>query len=301
MQERQGGVDGVAWVLMVVTVLAWAGSWIAMKMVVPYIGPFDFVVLRYVCGGAVLLAVALAMRRSLSMPSWWLTLAVGLTQTAAFQGMVQMALVHGGVAKVSLMAYTMPFWVVLFGWMLLGDRPTPRHWLGIALAAVGLVCVIAPWNPIGDNVSVLLGVAGGLFWGLGTVVAKRGFNRHRPDIVVFTGWQMFFGGIAMLPVALAVPQIDVVWNRQLVLGMAYIILIASAAGWLLWLIVVRRVPASVAGMSSLGTPVIAALLAWPIFGERPPPVEGLGMVLILCGLIVVARAAGRTPPRPLPV
>jgi drug/metabolite transporter (DMT)-like permease len=57
----------------------------------------------------------------------------------------------------------------------------------------------------------------------------------------------------------------------------------------------------VAGISSLGTPVIAALLAWPIFGERPPPVEGLGMILILCGLVVVARAAGRPPPRPLPV
>ncbi|CAM3502343.1 EamA family transporter [Bordetella sputigena] len=300
MKARHGAVDGVAWVLMVITVLAWAGSWIAMKMVVPYIGPFDFVVVRYVCGGAVLLAVAMATRRRLSMPSWRDTLLVGLTQTAAFQGMVQLALVHGGVAKVSLMAYTMPFWVVLFSWMVLGETPTRRHWLGIALAALGLVCIIEPWKQLGDNVSVLLGVAGGLFWGLGTVLAKRGFNRHQPDIVVFTGWQMFIGGVAMAPVALAVPQIAAVWNTQLLLGMAYIILAASAAGWLLWLIVVRRVPASVAGMSSLGTPVIAALLAWPIFGERPAPVEGVGMVLILCGLIVVARAAGRSPPRPLP-
>ncbi len=54
-------------------------------------------------------------------------------------------------------------------------------------------------------------------------------------------------------------------------------------------------------MSSLGTPVIAALLAWPIFGERPPPVEGLGMALILCGL-VGSRAAGQDPAAPpLPV
>src|SRR5262245_13181204 len=146
MKAREDAVDSTAWVLMVLTVLAWAGSWIAMKMVVPYIGPFDFVVTRYVCGGAVLLIVALAMRRSLSMPSWPLTIMVGLTQTAIFQGMVQMALVHGGVAKVSLMAYTMPFWVVLFGWLLLSERPTPRHWAGIGMAAVGLICVIEPWN-----------------------------------------------------------------------------------------------------------------------------------------------------------
>jgi drug/metabolite transporter (DMT)-like permease len=301
MEARQDAVDGVAWVLMVVTVLTWAGSWIAMKMVVPYIGPFDFVVARYVCGGAVLLIVALAMGRSLAMPSWGLTLLVGLTQTAAFQGLVQMALVHGGVAKISLMAYTMPFWVVLFGWLLLGEKPTPRHWMGIGLAAAGLVCVIEPWHRMGDSMGVLLGVVGGLCWGLGTVLSKRGFNRHRTDIIAFTGWQMLLGGAAMLPVALAVPQIHIVWSRELVLGMVYIIFAASAAGWLLWLIVVRRVPASVAGMSALGTPVTAALLAWLIFGERPGLVEGAGMILILCGLLVVARAAGRRRPRSSPV
>jgi drug/metabolite transporter (DMT)-like permease len=300
MEARQDAVDGVAWVLMVVTVLTWAGSWIAMKMVVPYIGPFDFVVMRYVCGGAVLLVVALVMGRPLAMPSWGLTILVGLTQTAAFQGMVQTALVHGGVAKVALMAYTMPFWVVLFSWILLGERPTARHWAGIALAGIGLVCVIEPWNEIGDRIGVLLGVVGGLCWGLGTVLAKRGFNRHDIDIIAFTGWQMFLGGAAMVPIALAVPQIAPVWNRELVLGMMYIILAASAAGWLLWFIVVRRVPASVAGLSSLGTPVIAALLAWLIFNERPTPIEGLGMIMILCGLVVVARAAGQSQPRSSP-
>jgi drug/metabolite transporter (DMT)-like permease len=293
MEGRQGSVDGAAWVLMIVTVVTWAGSWIAMKMIVPYIGPFDFVVLRYVCGGAVLLVVALALGRPLAMPSWRYTILVGLTQTAAFQGLVQTALVHGGVGKTSLMAYTMPFWVVLFSWLLLGDKPGPRHWYGIALAAVGLLCVMQPWRPIGDGASIVLALSSGLCWGLGTVLAKKGFNRHQPDIIAFTGWQMFLGGAVMVPVALAVPQIHTVWNTELVLGMLYIILAASAAGWLLWLIVVRRVPASVAGLSGLGTPVIAALLAWLFFDERPAPVEALGMVLILCGLIVVARAASR--------
>ncbi|WP_232462398.1 DMT family transporter [Bordetella genomosp. 9] len=293
MESRRGAVDGGAWILMAVTVMMWAGSWIAMKMVVPYIGPFDFVVLRYVSGGAVLLAVALAMRRPLAMPSWRTTILVGLTQTAAFQGLVQTALVHGGVAKISLMAYTMPFWVVLFSWMLLGEKPSPRHWAGIAMAGLGLLCVVEPWHRLGDSPSVLLALGSGLCWGLGTVLAKKGFNRHTPDIVAFTGWQMLLGGAAMIPVALAVPQIPTVWNWQLALGMLYIVLAASAAGWLLWLIVVRRVPASVAGLSSLATPVIAALLAWLLFGERPGAVEAFGMILILCGLAIVARATGR--------
>jgi drug/metabolite transporter (DMT)-like permease len=299
MEGQRAGVDRAALVLMVTTILMWAGSWIFMKMIVPYIGPFDFVVLRYVSGGLLLLVLAAAMRRPLRVPSWKLTLLVGLTQTAAFQGLVQTALVHGGVGKISLMAYTMPFWVVIMSWVFLGERPTRTHWIGIAVAAAGLVCVIEPWHAVGDTASVLLALGSGLSWGLGTVLAKKAFNLERPDILAFTGWQMFAGGLVMAPVAWAVPQIAPVWNLSLILGMLYIVVVASAAGWVLWLLVVQRVPASVAGISALGTPVVAALLAWLFLNENPTLAEGAGMALILCGLFVVARAANRPRPSPL--
>ncbi|MDQ6216862.1 DMT family transporter, partial [Achromobacter insolitus] len=227
--------DRAGLALMFSTILVWAGSWIAMKLIVPYIGPFDFVALRYVSGGLVLFALALAMGRPLAMPPWKLTLLIGLTQTAGFQGFVQTALVSGGVGKVSLMAYTMPFWVILFAWWLLGERPTARHGLGIALAAIGLVCFVEPWNGLGDIRPVLLGLGSGLCWGVGTVLSKRMFERHAPDVMTFTAWQMLLGGLVMTPVAFLVPQMSAQWGWQLWTGMAYIVLIATAAGWLLWL------------------------------------------------------------------
>lgn len=273
------------------TILVWAGSWIAMKLIVPYIGPFDFVALRYISGGLVLFVLALALRRPLAMPPWKLTLLIGLTQTAGFQGFVQTALVTGGVGKVSLMAYTMPFWVILFAWGLLGERPTARHGLGIALAAIGLVCFVEPWNGLGDIRPVLLGLGSGLSWGVGTVLSKRMFELHKPDVMTFTAWQMLLGGLAMAPLAFLVPQMPAQWGWQLWTGMAYIVLIATAAGWLLWLLVVRLVPASIAGLSSLGVPVVAMLFAWALLSEQPSPAELGGMALILAGIWVVSRAA----------
>jgi drug/metabolite transporter (DMT)-like permease len=296
MEGQKAGIDRAALILMVATILMWAGSWIVMKIVVPYIGPFDFVVVRYVSGGAVLLVMAALLRRPLGMPSWRLTWLVALTQTTGFQGLVQSALIHGGVGKISLMAYTMPFWVVLFSWMFLAEKPTRLHWTGIVVAAAGLACVIEPWNSLGDTASVLLGLGGGLSWGVGTVLAKIMFNRHAPDVVAFTAWQMLLGGLAMGPLAWTVPQIATVWNTELIAGMLYIVLAASAAGWLLWFLVVQRLPASIAGLSGLGTPVVAGLLAWIILDERPSAIESVGMALILCGLFLVARAASR--PRP---
>jgi len=180
---------------------------------------------------------------------------------------------------------------VLFAWWLLGERPSIRHGLGIGLAAIGLVCFVEPWNGLGDIRPVLLGLGSGLCWGIGTVLSKRMFERHAPDVMTFTAWQMLFGGLVMVPVAYLVPQITAQWGWQLWAGMTYIVLIATAAGWLLWLQVVRRVPASIAGLSSLGVPVVAMLLAWVVLSERPSMGELGGMVLILAGIFVVSRAA----------
>ncbi len=58
---------------MLATILVWSGAWIAMKRIVPYIGPYDFVVVRYLCGALVLFVGALLSGRPLAMPPWRLT------------------------------------------------------------------------------------------------------------------------------------------------------------------------------------------------------------------------------------
>src|SRR5690625_4067484 len=158
-----------AWLALAVMVMVWAYSWVIMKQVLDYAGPFDFAALRY-GGGAVVLLIVLAVRRESLRPTpLKLTVAVGLCQTTAFQALSQWALVGGGAGHVSMLAYTMPFWVVLLAWWLLKDKPTPRHWLGLALAAAGLVCVMEPWHGLGRLHSSLLAVAGGFAWARGTV------------------------------------------------------------------------------------------------------------------------------------
>ena len=281
--------DRTGLALMLTTIVVWAGSWIAMKLLVPFIGPFQVVAARYLIGAAVLFVLLIVLRRPLAMTPWKLTLLTALTQTTAFQTSVQLALLHGSVGKVSVLAYTMPFWVILFAWGILGERPTARHGVAIVLAAMGLVCFLEPWGGVGDWSSVVLAVAGGLSWGLGTVLSKRMFDLHAPDLMTFTTWQMLLGGLLTVPAAIWAPHAQVVWGWEVIAGLLYSGLIATAAGWLLWLSVVRRVPASIAGLSSLGVPIMATLLAWVLLGERPALIELSGMALIMVGLVVVSR------------
>ncbi|WP_442862071.1 DMT family transporter [Bordetella sp. 02P26C-1] len=276
-------------VLLVATIVAWAGSWIAMKVMVPYMGAFQITASRFLLGAAALFAVLLVTGRPLGIPPWKMTLLIGVTQTAGFQVLVQLALTQGGVGKVAGLAYTMPFWVIIFAWMILGERPGARQGVAFAFAAAGLICFLEPWHGLGNWLSATLAVGAGLSWGLGTVLSKRMFDRHAPDVMTFTAWQLLLGGMAAVPAAIWVPQPPVLWGWPLTLALLYSALIATAAAWLLWLLVLRRLPASIAGLSSLGVPLVATFLAWLLLNEYPTWSEISGLALIMIGLVVVSR------------
>ena len=287
------GVDRGAMSLMLLTVVLWAFSWVAMKHLASLIGPFDLVMVRYIIAFVVLLAVMLVTGQPLKLPPVWFTLGIAIFQTCAFQWLCQMALIGGGTGHVVMLAYTMPFWVVLFAWWLLDERPTYRHIAGFVFAGAGLVAVIAPWHGMGSLGGSLLALAGGICWGLGATLSKMLFKRHAPDVLNLAVWQMLLGALLSWPLTRIFPQRDIVWSADLYWGLAYMGIMASAVGWWLWLSVVRRVSATVAGMSSLGVPVLAVVFATLFLGEQASRSELVGVALIMTGLVIVTLAGAR--------
>lgn len=270
------------------TILIWAYSWIVMKQVLQHAGPFNFSALRYSLGAMVLFGALAVTRQSLRPPPLLPTIAIGVCQTAAFQGLGQLALESGGAGRVALLAYTMPFWSVLLAWMILDERLTRRRWLGLGLAAIGLICIIEPWHGLGSTESTVLAVCAGAAWAMGTVLSKRVFVQHKPTPLNLTAWQMLFGALALIVVALCVPQRPFEWTRDLIIGLAYSVIMASSIAWGLWLIVLQRLPTAIASVASLGVPIVSVLLAWVILHEQPSRMEILGIAFILLGLIAVS-------------
>jgi len=288
LSHRRGALAALT-----VTILIWAYSWVVMKQVLAYAGPFHFAALRYLLGAAVLFAALLLTRQSLQPPPFLPTLLIGLCQTAAFQGLEQWALLDGGAGHVALLAYTMPFWAVPLAWLMLGDRPTARHWAGIGLAAIGLTCIIEPWHDLGSTLSTTLAISGGFAWAAGTVLSKRMFRRHSPSVLNLTAWQMLLGGMTLGLLALAVPERAIEWNLAFVAGLAYSVVLASSLAWWLWSIVLQRLPTTVASVSSLGVPIVSVLLAWMILHEQPSMMEMAGIVFVLLGLLAVSGVGAR--------
>lgn len=267
--------------------LIWSYNWIVMKQVLRYSGPFEFSALRYALGTCVLFGVLVLRRESLRPPPLLPTVLIGLAQTMGFQALVQYALVSGGAGKTALLAYAMPFWVVLLAWWLLRDRPSPRLWLSLGIAAVGLVLVLEPWRGTAGMASSLLAIGGGACWAIGVVLSKRMFQRGGVSTLSLTAWQMLFGALGLIAIAWIAQERPIEWSRFFIGALAYNAVLSSGLAWLLWSYVVNRLPTHIAGLASLVIPVAGIGFAWILLGERPTPTGGAGIVLICVALGVV--------------
>ena len=277
-----------ALVAFAILTLIWSYNWILMKEVLRDTGPFTFSALRYALGTLVLFAALVARGESLKPPPLRETAMIGLAQTAGFQALVQWALVEGAAGKTALFAYTMPFWVVLFSWLILADRPGARQWISLAIAALGLVFILEPWHGLGGNRSAVLAVLGGVCWALGVVLSKRLFKRCGATALSLTTWQMFFGTLLLVAIALAVPGKPIEWTPYLVGALFYNGVLSSGLAWLLWSYVVEKLPANIAGLSSLVIPIAGLGFAWLLLGEVPSVSESIGIVAICVALAIVS-------------
>ena len=98
----------------------------------------------------------------------------------------------GGAGKVSILAYTMPFWLLMLAWPILREPVRGLQWGAVIFALAGLISILGPWNMHGLQ-SSLLAVAAGFVWALSSIVVKIMRSRHDIDLLTLIAWQGLFG------------------------------------------------------------------------------------------------------------
>lgn len=268
--------------------LIWGYNWVVMKQVIRYADPFDFSAFRTLLGALSLFIVLIALRRPLRLVAGRKVALLGVLQTGAFTALIQWALVAGGAGKTAVLAYTMPFWLIPLAWLMLGERVRGPQWLAVAIAAGGLLLVLEPWKLHGSVLSNLLALGGGLTWALSSVLAKRMRREHAFDVLSLAAWQMLFGAISLCVVALAVPSRPIEPSAYFFGALAFNAVFATGLAWVLWLYVLEHLSAGMAGLSTLGIPLIGVLAGWLELGERPSAAELSGMLLIAAALALIS-------------
>jgi drug/metabolite transporter (DMT)-like permease len=217
---------------------------------------------------------------------------VGLFQSAGFVGLVTWAIVTAGAGKVAILAYTMPLWTALLAWPFLGERIHVRQGLAILVAFAGILCMV---GPVGNAwFADLLAVLGGISWAIGVVYVKHATRGRNVDLYRMSTLQMLCAGAMLMVLALAFHEGSIHWSYEFVLALLYNVFVANALAYSLWFVVISILPASEAAMGSLLAPVVGVLAAWIALGERPPALEGAGMLLVLGGIAFLTYGRARS-------
>lgn len=281
-----------AYVALALLSTIWGYNWVVIKIAARGADPFTLGALRSVLASLFLFGTLLATRRSLRSPAVGPTIVLGLLQTTLFTVFQLSAVASGGAGKTAVLAYTMPFWTALLAWPFLGERVRTHGAIALILAAAGIALVLSPIDLSGGLLSKLFAVLAAVAWAASAIYAKRMRARHPTELLSLTTWQLAYGTVPLAVVALLMPVHHLVVNVSFVVALAYLALPAGAVAWVLWLFILGRLSAGVAGVASLLTPVIGVAAAWLQLGERPSGLELAGIACIVGALVVNGIAPG---------
>ena len=185
-------------------------------------------------------------------------------------------------ASLALVAMN-PVFAALFG-AFVGDRPSRREWIGIAIAAAGCLALAGgDWQAGGR---ALLGDALALA-GAATAAAYLVVGRRLRSAMPLVPYLALVNTAAAATLAVWVLAAGatvrgvtgVSW-----LAIALSAVVASVVGHTLLNRAVRTTPTHLVALAILGEPVGASLLVWIFFAERPPAHAAVGGAIILVGI-----------------
>jgi len=269
--------------------LIWGYNWVVMKLAIQYASPFQFAAIRTFLGAVMLFIVMFFTKRSLALLEFPTMLLLGLLQTCGFTGLLIWALVNGGAGKTAVLAYTMPFWVMLFAWPMLGEKVQGWQWLAVVFALFGIVLIFDPLHIKADGFSMFLALLSGVFWAISAIVSKK-LHQRLPDmdLLNLTAWPLLLGSIPIVLLALFLPAPPIQWTVTFINTILFSIFLSGSLAWVLWIYALQRLQAGVASMASMLAPVIGVLSAWIQLNEVPESYELAGMLFIALSLVIIS-------------
>ncbi|MCG8564058.1 MAG: DMT family transporter [Desulfobacterales bacterium] len=284
--------------LVLLSVLLWAGSFIALKQVLALCDP------NFVIFGRLSLAAlcALPFYKQLGpfqyqKGDWRLLAGLGLFEPCLYFLLESKALMLTTAGQAGMITALMPAMVALAAWILLGEKISRQLIMGFALALLGVIVLTwsgkatetAP-NPVLGNFLELLAMASATGY---VLILKKLSPRYTPlalTTVQSLSGTLFFGilfGLSPVPVPWDLSAKG--WGLIAFLGVG-----VSFGAYFCYNYAVARMPASqAAGFLNL-TPVITLFLGWIFLGEILTPMQYGAAALTLAG-VYLSQKRSRPP------
>ncbi len=241
------------------------------------IDAMSFTAIRLLSGTLVLVAITQARRSAGDAGrdgSWRAAIALGFYAIA-----FSLAYLRLGAGTGALLLFGSTQFTMIGGGLVRGERPSLRQWLGLVVAAVGMVVINLPSLEAPPPGGAALMITAGVGWG---IYSLRGRGAKRP-IRATAGNFVRCLPFAAVYGAIAIAGASQVTARGAVLA-AVCGTITTGLGYCLWYSVLPSLGAARGAIVQLSVPVIAAVGAIVLLDEPLRRHVAIGGAIILGGL-----------------
>lgn len=279
--------------------LIYATSYVATRVVLADVGPATLALARLVIGSAILIPVALTVRRRdtrrLSSSERWSVLWMGVLGFAGAFAFAHWGLVRSTATNAALLITVEPVSLMLLSPVLLGERLGRKDALLAAMTLAGAALVVVNGIPGLTHALVphwrgdLLLALSGLAYASYSLLGRGVLLRH--SAIAVTAWSIAWGAAAMVPLTLLEWHggSRPLWSGPALAGVLYLSVVITALGYLAWNWALERVPAPRAAIFLTVQPLAGAVLGIAWLGEPVTVFTVVGGLLILAGLTLTLR------------
>jgi drug/metabolite transporter (DMT)-like permease len=278
--------------LAVVFSLLWSSAFVAVKVGLRSSPPLFLMDSRFLVAGGVLLMFARLRGSALPRrwPEWRPLVVLGLLNYALYLGLTSMALRHLSAGMGAILASTNPLILALAAPWVLAEPLTAGRAAGLLTAFAGVVWMMG--RRIGDAdrpESMALALAAIVALVAGTVVFKR--VTLTEDLAVVNGVQLLTAGVALAaPSALLEPLASVRFTPSFLASQAYLIVVVSWIGMLIWFWLLRHGDATRASAYFFLNPVLGVFFGALLLGEPLRAEDFAGSAAVALGIYLVQRS-----------
>ena len=288
----------VQWLGYVVLCLIWGSTWLAIRFAVHDIPPLEAAAIRFLAAGVLLLCLALLQKREWprGQDQWNALLVLSLTIMAVPYGLLFWAEQHVASSMTAVLYSAMPLAVSLLTPTMM-HRKVPRQAVFAMLIGFGgLLSLFYTGDLSTSRRSLIAGVAVLVSMALSAwsvVYAK--LRLREVDSVIATGLQLLFGSVVLFWGTWALEaHRHAVWTKAALLAMAFLTIFGSAAAFVIYYWLLKKIQPYQLSTISLIVPLIA-IMEGLLAGESIHLMMLIAVIVVLGSVRSVLRAEAEKP------
>lgn len=275
--------------------IVWGSTYIVTTEALPPESPLIASTIRSLPAGVLLVLISRAWPTGL----WWLRIAVlGFLNIGLFFYCLFFAATYlpGGMA--SMVMSIQPVIVMIMSWYLLSANFSSQQLVASGLGILGVGLLVLNSSAELNIEGMLTAILGTLSMALGVVLTKKWGRPTGMTMLGFTGWQLLFGGITLLPVSLWLEGIPTQLTSINYLGYGYLSLIGAILGYFLWFRGIEKLPPVTVSFLGFLSSVSACFLGYLILNQTLTWPQLLGALAILFSIVLATpRSSAQTDHR----